>query len=235
MLKVRGLSVAYGGIQALRGVDLDVAAGEIVTLIGANGAGKSTLLAAVSGLVKPSAGQVWFQGREVTGRRAFLQARAGLILVPEGRKVFANLSVRENLILGGYHRAHNPQFQRDLAGVLELFPRLAERLGQAAGTLSGGERQMLALGRALMGRPRLLMMDEPSLGLSPLLVREVFGMIRRIHQQGVTVLLIEQNAAQALRAADRGYVLQNGRVVLSGPGGDLLQDPRVRKSYLGMD
>lgn len=235
MLEVRGLSVAYGGITALRAVDLTVHTGEVVALIGANGAGKSTLLAAVSGLVKPLAGEVVFRGRSLAGRGTHLRARDGLIMVPEGRKVFANLSVRENLILGGYHRPHNREFQADLDHILGLFPRLAERFSQAAGTLSGGERQMLALGRALMGRPKLLLLDEPSLGLSPLLVREVFGMIASIHDQGMTVLLIEQNAVAALKLADRGYVLQNGRVVLSGSGRELLADERVQRSYLGLE
>ncbi|MFH1034727.1 MAG: ABC transporter ATP-binding protein [Pseudomonadota bacterium] len=235
MLEVRGLEVRYGGITALQGVDLSVAQGEIVCLIGANGAGKSTLLGAVSGLIKPSAGGIAFEGRQVGGHKASRLSRQGLILVPEGRRVFANLSVEENLILGGYFRPRGRELEADMAEVFDTFPRLAERRRQKAGTLSGGEQQMLALGRGLMGRPRLLMLDEPSLGLAPLLVAEVFQIIRRIHQRGVTVLLIEQNAAAALAVAHRGYVLEVGRVVLSGSGRELGADGRVRRAYLGMD
>ncbi len=235
MLRVRGLSVSYGGIAALRAVDLAVEQGEIVTLIGANGAGKSTLVSAVAGLVRPSAGSISFEQQDVTGVKASRLSRQGLILVPEGRRVFANLTVHENLVLGGYFRPMDHAFGRDLAQVLEIFPRLAERRAQKAGTLSGGEQQMLALGRALMGRPRLLMMDEPSLGLAPLLVAEVFAIIKRIREQGVTVLLIEQNAAAALGIADRGYVLEVGKVVLSGGGRELMCDGRVQQAYLGLD
>ncbi len=235
MLEVRGLEVRYGGIVALRAVDLAVRQGEIVTLIGANGAGKSTLLAAVSGLVRPVAGQVFYQGRPVTGHKAHRLSRQGLILAPEGRRVFANLAVEENLILGGYFRPWDRRQRQDLERIYADFPRLAERRHQKAGTLSGGEQQMLALGRALMGRPALLMLDEPSLGLAPLLVAEVFKIIRRIRDDGVTILLIEQNAAAALNIADRGYVLENGQVVLSGPGRELMADGRVQRAYLGMD
>ena len=235
MLEVRGLDVRYGGIKALQGVDLSVAQGEIVCLIGANGAGKSTLLAAVSGLLKPTSGSIEFKGRQVGGQKACRLSRQGLILVPEGRRVFANLSVEENLILGGYFRPRGREQEQDLEEIFATFPRLAERRRQQAGTLSGGEQQMLALGRGLMGRPSLLMLDEPSLGLAPLLVAEVFQIIRRIHQRGVTVLLIEQNAAAALAIAHRGYVLEVGRVVLSGSGQDLGADGRVQRAYLGMD
>jgi len=234
MLEVRGLVVRYGGITALRKVDLKVDQGEIVCLVGANGAGKSTLLLAVSGLVRPSAGRIIFEEQDIAGHKASRLPRRGLILVPEGRRVFANLSVSENLALGGYVYPRDARQRQDLDEVLEMFPRLAERLSQKAGTLSGGEQQMLALGRALMGRPRLLMMDEPSLGLSPLLVAEVFHTIRRIRERGVTVLLIEQNASAALAVADRGYVLEVGKVVLSGTGRDLAADPRVQRAYLGM-
>mgnify|MGYP000902532206 CR=1 FL=1 len=235
MLEVKGLEVRYGGIVALRAVDLTVGRGEIVTLIGANGAGKSTLLGAVSGLVRPAAGQVFYQGKPVAGQKAHRLSRQGLILVPEGRRVFANLEVEENLILGGYFRPWDRHQRQDLERIYADFPRLAERRHQKAGTLSGGEQQMLAMGRALMSRPALLMMDEPSLGLAPLLVAEVFKIIRRIRDDGVTILLIEQNAAAALAIADRGYVLENGRVVLSGPGRDLMADGRVQRAYLGMD
>jgi branched-chain amino acid transport system ATP-binding protein len=235
VLEVRGLEVRYGGIVALRAVDLAVSQGEIVALIGANGAGKSTLLGAVSGLVRPAAGQVFYQGRPVTGHKAHRLSRQGLILAPEGRRVFANLAVEENLILGGYSRPWDLRQRQDLERIYADFPRLAERRHQKAGTLSGGEQQMLALGRALMGRPALLMLDEPSLGLAPLLVAEVFKIIRRIRDDGVTILLIEQNAAAALTIADRGYVLENGRVVLGGPGRELMADGRVQRAYLGMD
>ncbi len=234
MLKLEGLSVRYGAIQALSQVSLEVGQGEIVTLLGANGAGKSTLLQAVSGLMRPAAGRVIFDGADVTGRKASRLSRQGLILVPEGRRVFANLSVLENLLLGGYFRPQDQEFARDLEQVWTTFPRLAERKKQKAGTLSGGEQQMLALGRALMGRPRLLMMDEPSLGLAPLLVAEVFRVIAHIRAQGVTVLLVEQNASAALAIADRGYVLELGRVTLSGSGHDLINDRRVQCAYLGM-
>ncbi|MBU1276710.1 MAG: ABC transporter ATP-binding protein [Proteobacteria bacterium] len=235
MLEVNGLTVRYGGITAIRSVDIKVRRGEIVTLVGANGAGKSTLLGAISGLIKPAAGSIVYQGKEVAGVQAHRLSRQGLILVPEGRRIFINLSVRENLILGGYFRSRDAEFGRDLERVLATFPRLAERAGQPAGTLSGGERQMLALGRGLMGRPKLMMLDEPSLGLAPLLVAEVFKVIRRIHKQGVTVLLVEQNAAAALGIADRAYVLETGRVVLSGPGRELAADGRVQRAYLGME
>jgi branched-chain amino acid transport system ATP-binding protein len=235
MLRVEGLSVRYGAIAALKQVDLVVGRGEIVTLIGANGAGKSTLVGAVAGLVRPAGGRVRFEDQDVTGVKASRLSRQGLILVPEGRRVFANLSVHENLVLGGYFRPMDDAFDADLERVCQMFPRLAERRGQKAGTLSGGEQQMLALGRALMGRPRLLMMDEPSLGLAPLLVAEVFKIIELIRDQGVTVLLIEQNAAAALAIADRGYVLEVGKVVLSGTGRELACDERVKQAYLGLD
>jgi branched-chain amino acid transport system ATP-binding protein len=235
MLRVEALSVRYGAIAALKQVDLVVGQGEIVTLIGANGAGKSTLVGAVAGLVKPGRGRVLFEGGDVTGVKASRLSRRGLILVPEGRRVFANLTVQENLVLGGYFRPMDDAFDEDLERVGKMFPRLAERRLQKAGTLSGGEQQMLALGRALMGRPRLLMMDEPSLGLAPLLVAEVFKIIAAIRDQGVTVLLIEQNAAAALAIADRGYVLEVGKVVLSGTGAELACDERVKHAYLGLD
>ncbi|MCF8034022.1 MAG: ABC transporter ATP-binding protein [Desulfarculaceae bacterium] len=235
MLTVRDLTVSYGGITALRGVELEVRRGEIVTLVGANGAGKSTLLGAISGLIKPAAGSITYRGQEVAGTKAHRLSRRGLILVPEGRRIFVNLSVKENLILGGYFRPHDAGFSQDLERVLDTFPRLAERADQPAGTLSGGERQMLALGRGLMGSPKLMMLDEPSLGLAPLMVAEVFGVIRRIHEQGVTVLLVEQNAAAALKVADRAYVLETGKVVLSGTGKELAADGRVQRAYLGMD
>ncbi len=235
MLEVRDLQVNYGGITALRSVSLSVKQGEIVTLVGANGAGKSTLLGAVCGLVKPASGSIRFEGNDITGRKAHRLSRRGLILVPEGRRIFVNLSVTENLILGGYFRPKGAELDQDIEKVFSIFPRLAERRKQTAGTLSGGERQMLALGRGLMSRPKLLMLDEPSLGLSPLLVAEVFGVIEQIHAQGVTVLLVEQNAAAALGVADRGYVLETGKVVLEGGGAELAADGGVQRAYLGMD
>ena len=235
VLAVQDLAVRYGGITALRGVGLRVEPGEIVTLVGANGAGKSTLLGAISGLIKPAGGSIRYLGQEVAGVKAHRLSRQGLILVPEGRRIFVNLSVKENLVLGGYFRSRDAAFNADLERVLTTFPRLAERAGQPAGTLSGGERQMLALGRGLMGRPKLMMLDEPSLGLAPLMVSEVFKVIRRIHDQGVTVLLVEQNAAAALAVAHRGYVLETGRVALSGTGRELAADGRVQRAYLGME
>jgi branched-chain amino acid transport system ATP-binding protein len=235
MLEVRNLTVRYGAITALSGVSLSVGQGEIVTLLGANGAGKSTLVQAVSGLLKPTGGSVAYAGQDVTGIKASRLSRRGLILVPEGRRVFANLSVTENLVLGGYFRPQDRELAADMDRVWATFPRLAERRRQKAGTLSGGEQQMLALGRALMGKPRLLMMDEPSLGLAPLLVAEVFRIIAQIRAQGVTVLLIEQNAAAALAIADRGYVMELGRVMFSGGGRELAADGRVQRAYLGLD
>lgn len=235
LLDIRNLQVSYGAVTALRGVDLSVAKGEIVTLVGANGAGKSTLLAAASGLMKPASGSIRFEGDEIAGHKAHNLSRRGLILVPEGRRIFVNLSVRENLILGGYFRPKGAEFDQDLERVFSIFPRLAERSKQTAGTLSGGERQMLALGRGLMSSPKLMMLDEPSLGLAPLMVAEVFSVIKRIHAQGVTVLLIEQNAAAALAVAHRGYVMENGQMVLTGTGKELAADGRVQRAYLGMD
>jgi branched-chain amino acid transport system ATP-binding protein len=231
LLSVEGLEVRYGGVQALRGVGLEVQAGEIVALLGSNGAGKSTLLRTISGLARPSAGRVRLEGRDVTGRPPEAIVRLGCSHVPEGRRVFGNLSVLENLQMGGY--ARRGAEAESLGRVFALFPRLRERLGQSAGTLSGGEQQMLAIGRALMAAPTLLLLDEPSLGLSPLLVQRIFAIVREINRQGTTVLLVEQNARQALRLARRAYVLETGELVLSGPAADLARDPRVREAYLG--
>jgi branched-chain amino acid transport system ATP-binding protein len=235
MLEVKDITVRYGGITALRQASIEVAQGEIVTLIGANGAGKSTMLAAIMGQVRPVSGSIAYEGSGIVGQKPHRLSRRGLVLVPEGRKVFANLTVHENLLLGGYAFPMDHKLDHELDMVYDLFPRLAERRKQIAGTLSGGEQQMLALGRGLMTRPKLMMLDEPSLGLAPLLVMEVFGVIRRIHDQGVTVLLIEQNAAAALQIAHRGYVLETGRVVLSGSGRELMADGRVQRAYLGME
>jgi branched-chain amino acid transport system ATP-binding protein len=233
MLEVKGLSAHYGGIHALQGIDLEVPDGKIVSLIGANGAGKSTTLKSIVGLVKPSAGTVTWNGERLTGLATKDIVSRGVCLVPEGRRVFPNLTVDENLTLGAYSRSDKAGIAADRKKVLEYFPRLQERARQKAGTLSGGEQQMLAVGRALMTRPRLLMMDEPSLGLAPLIVKMIFGIVRAINQDGVTVLLIEQNAKAALEIADTAYVLETGRITMHGPGKQLLADDRVRAAYLG--
>lgn len=232
ILEVRDLHVAYGAIQALKGVSLTVRRGEITTIIGANGAGKSTLLRAISGLVRPTRGIIRYENTDITRLPPHRIVQRGIIHVPEGRRIFAEMSVYENLLLGAYS-----QWGRDLDTRLErifaIFPRLKERLHQRAGTLSGGEQQMLAIGRALMARPRLLMLDEPSLGLAPFLVREIFQIIRQINQQGVPILLVEQNAHMALEIAHQGYVLETGRVVLADTAANLLHNPAVREAYLG--
>jgi branched-chain amino acid transport system ATP-binding protein len=233
LLEVSGLSVFYGGIHALKEIFLTVPQGKIITLIGANGAGKSTTLRAISGLVEVRQGKILFRGREIQNRPAHRITRQGISMVPEGRRIFVNLSVEENLLMGAYTRKGGEEERQNIERVYQLFPRLLERKEQKGGTLSGGEQQMLALGRGLMSRPELLMLDEPSLGLAPKLVREVFGIIRNIHDKGMTILLIEQNAKAALNVADYGYVLQTGRIFLEGSGSDLLQNPSVREAYLG--
>lgn len=233
MLEVRDLSVHYGGIHALQGINLDVEEGKIVTLIGANGAGKSTTLRSIVGLVKSSGGSVSWKGCNLKGMPTQQIVSRGIVLVPEGRRIFPNLTVDENLTLGAYARTDKPGIARDKEKVYTLFPRLKERIRQKGGTLSGGEQQMLAVARALMSRPQLLMMDEPSLGLAPLFVKMIFEIIRTINKEGTTVLLIEQNAKAALEIADWGYVLETGRISLQGKGKDLLADDRVRKAYLG--
>src|SRR5687768_9135729 len=234
MLTVEGIDVSYGAIQALHGVNLTVAQGEIVTMIGANGAGKSTTIRAISGLVRPRSGRITFEGDDISRLEPHKLVERGICQSPEGRRVFANLSVFENLQLGGYvHRRQSAQLREDLDRALALFPRLKERINQSAGTLSGGEQQMLAIGRALMARPRLLMLDEPSLGLAPFLVQQIFHIIRDINAQGTTILLVEQNAFQALRIAARGYVLETGRIVLADSAPALLENEDVRKAYLG--
>ncbi|MBI5586432.1 MAG: ABC transporter ATP-binding protein [Deltaproteobacteria bacterium] len=235
MLEVTDLQVRYQGIEALKGVSFRVLPGKIVTLIGANGAGKSTILRAIAGLVRPAGGTIRFQGNEISRQPVHRITRGGISLVPEGRKVFTNLSVLENLAMGAYTRPRDASYKKDLEWIWSIFPRLKERIRQQAGTLSGGEQQMLALGRALMSAPKLLMMDEPSLGLAPQLVAEVFNVIRKIHANGMTILLIEQNAWGALEAADYAYVLETGEVVLEGSGQALLDDDGVRKAYLGED
>jgi len=232
VLEVTSLRAGYGAIEVLRGVDLAVAAGEIVALLGSNGAGKSTLNNNISGLYRPFGGTIRFDGHDISGVPSMRIVEAGLVQVPEGRRVFPNLSVRENLELGSYRRGRATRV-RNLEHVLSVFPRLKERLVQTAGTLSGGEQQMLAIGRGLMGEPRLLILDEPSLGLSPLLVEEMFALIGRLNRDGLAILLVEQNVVQSLAIAHRAYVLENGRIALSGNAADLAQDPELRKSYLG--
>jgi len=233
MLKIENLHVSYGGIKALRGISLEVPDGKIVTLIGANGAGKSTTLRTISGLVKADSGSITYNDQELLGKPINKVLEAGIAQSPEGRRVFANLTVLENLKAGAYLRTDKEGIEKDIKWVYELFPRLEERHWQLAGTLSGGEQQMLAVARALMSRPKLMMMDEPSLGLAPLVVQQIFEIIKKINHQGVTILLIEQNASMALKTADLGYVLETGRVTLSGSGKDLLQNEQVRKAYLG--
>ena len=231
MLKISNLTVSYGGIQAVKGISLEVPDGKIVTLIGANGAGKSTTLRTISGLVKPQSGSVLWNGEEMLTVGAENIVTKGITLVPEGRRVFPNLTVLENLRIGAYTRKDD--LSDDLAWVYELFPRLKERSWQLAGTLSGGEQQMLAVGRALMSRPKLMMMDEPSLGLAPLVVQDIFKIIQEINKQGVTILLIEQNANMALHVADWGYVLETGRITMEGSGAELLANEDVKEAYLG--
>ena len=231
VLKIDNLQVAYGGIEAVRGISFDVKRGEIVTLIGANGAGKSSTLRTISGLVKPKDGKVIFEEEDITGKDSTAIVAKGLMMVPEGRRIFPNLTVLENLKIGAYLRKDD--LEKDIEMVYGYFPRLKERSWQEGGTLSGGEQQMLAVGRALMGRPRLLMMDEPSLGLAPIVVQEIFEIIRQIHDAGTTVLLIEQNANMALHVADRAYVIENGKIAMEGTGSQLLEDEKVRAAYLG--
>ena len=233
LLEIDGLVARYGRITALAGVSLRVDEGEIVTLIGANGAGKTTTLRAISGLVRPAAGTVRFGGADLRALTPSSIVRLGIGHAPEGRRVFPRMTVRENLELGAYTRSGKAEIAGDLRAVLETFPRLAERIEQKAGTMSGGEQQMLAIGRAMMGRPRLLLLDEPSLGLSPLFVQTIFSVIRRINERGTTVLLIEQNAHQALAVASRGYVLETGRVAFAGSSAELLASEDVREAYLG--
>ncbi len=231
MLSIKDLQVHYGGIEAVKGVSFDVSEGEIVTLIGANGAGKSSVLRSIAGLVKPSGGSITFCGDNITGRDSTVIVKRGITLVPEGRKIFPNLTVLENLKIGAYMRSDD--ISEDIQWVYDLFPRLRERSWQAGGTLSGGEQQMLAVGRALMARPKLIMMDEPSLGLAPLVVRDIFEIIRQINRQGVSILLIEQNANMALKVADSAYVMETGCITLSGAGRELLNNEAVKKAYLG--
>jgi branched-chain amino acid transport system ATP-binding protein len=233
MLEVAGLAAGYGALPVLRGIDFTIAEGEIVAVLGSNGAGKSTLNNVLSGLMRPSAGRISFGGEDIAGARPAAIVARGLVQVPEGRRIFPNLSVRENLEIGAYRRGR-PRRAANLDRVVAIFPRLGERMKQLAGTLSGGEQQMLAIGRGLMAEPLLLILDEPSLGLSPLLVEEMFALIARIRAEGLSVLLVEQNVMQSLAIADRAYVLEQGRFALSGPGAALIDDPRLRQAYLGL-
>ena len=233
MLEIRNLNVHYGGIHALRGINLEVDNGKIISLIGANGAGKSTTLKSVMGLVPKSAGSVVWNGRDITRLETKEIVKAGIALCPEGRKVFPDLTVAENLTIGAYLRKDKEEIKKDRDWVYELFPRMKEREWQLAGTLSGGEQQMLAVGRALMTKPKLLMLDEPSLGLAPLVIKDIFSIIRQIKEAGVNVLLIEQNAKAALEISDFAYVMETGTITMSGPGRELLSDDRVKKAYLG--
>jgi len=233
MIKIDNLVVSYGGIEALKGISLEVPKGKIVTLVGANGAGKSTTLKSIVGLVKPKSGSIDYEGLDLTKLNTELMVKKGIALVPEGRKVFVDLTVLENLKIGAYTRKDTKGIAEDLEKVYSLFPRLKERTWQAAGTLSGGEQQMLAIGRALMSRPKLIMMDEPSLGLAPIIVKELFGIIKKINEEGMTVLLIEQNANAALKIADIGYIMETGMITLKGAGKDLLNNEEIKKAYLG--
>ena len=233
MLKVTNQKVSYGGIEALKGISFDVEQGQIVTLIGANGAGKSTTLRAISGLVKPASGSINFMGRDITSMNAQKIVTEGVSLAPEGRRVFPNLTVKENLKIGAYLRKDKDEIENGIKDIYRRFPRLKEREWQLAGTLSGGEQQMLAVGRAMMAKPKLLMMDEPSLGLAPLVVKDIFAIIRELKSEGITILLIEQNANAALRCADHALVLETGRITLTGTGEELLANPQVKEAYLG--
>jgi branched-chain amino acid transport system ATP-binding protein len=233
LLKVSGLKVAYGGIQAVKGVDFEVRAGELVCLIGSNGAGKTTTMKAITGTLPINDGDIEYLGHSIKGKGAWDMVRDGLAMVPEGRGVFMRMSIAENLQMGAYIRSDKPEIAADIDKAFTIFPRLKERRDQLAGTLSGGEQQMLAMGRALMSRPRVLLLDEPSMGLSPIMVDKIFEVIRDVASQGVTIFLVEQNASRALSIADRGYVMESGLITLSGDAADLLNDPAVRAAYLG--
>ncbi len=233
MLKVTGLKVAYGGIQAVKGVSFEVHAGELVSLIGANGAGKTTTLKAITGTQAVADGQIEFMGRPIKGQGTWNLVEQGLVMVPEGRGVFARMTITENLLMGAFVRNDQAEIEADIAKVFAIFPRLKERASQLAGTMSGGEQQMLAMGRALMARPKVLLLDEPSMGLSPIMVDKIFEVVADIHSRGTTVLLVEQNASRALGLANRGYVMDSGEITMSGEAGALLNDPKVRAAYLG--
>lgn len=233
VLQLKDVKVAYGGIQAVKSVNLEIQKGELVTLIGANGAGKTTTMKAITGLLSPQSGQVSYMGQDITKLRADQRVRQGLVMVPEGRGVFTRMTIVENLMMGAYLRNDQAEIQRDIEHMFEIFPRLKERAKQLAGTMSGGEQQMLAMARALMTKPKLLLLDEPSMGLSPIMVEKIFEVVRRISSEGVTLLLVEQNAKLALEAANRGYVMDSGEIILAGEASKLLTDPAVRAAYLG--
>ncbi len=233
LLEVSGLKVAYGGIQAVKGIDLRIEAGELVALIGANGAGKSSTLKTLAGMHRPAGGGVAYNGEQIAGLASHVLIRKGLALVPEGRGVFSRMTVEDNLLMGAYCRSDDAAIKQELAHVYEIFSRLFERKDQLAGTLSGGEQQMLAIGRALLGKPKLLLLDEPSMGLSPIMVQKIFATVQQIAAQGVTILLVEQNAKLALEVSSRGYVMESGVIALSGPAQELLRDPKVKTAYLG--
>ena len=233
LLKVTGLKVAYGGIQAVKGVDFEVREGELVTLIGSNGAGKTTTMKAITGTLAAADGDIEYLGKSIKGKGSWDLVREGLAMVPEGRGVFTRMTITENLQMGAYIREDKPEIANDIDMVFGIFPRLKERKDQLAGTMSGGEQQMLAMGRALMSRPKVLLLDEPSMGLSPIMVDKVFEVVRDVSARGVTILLVEQNASRALGIADRGYVMESGTVTMNGPAKELLNDPRVRAAYLG--
>jgi branched-chain amino acid transport system ATP-binding protein len=233
LLKVKGLQVAYGGIQAVKGIDFEVHEGELVSLIGSNGAGKTSTMKAITGTLPIHAGDIVYMGKSIVGQGPWDLVKQGLAMVPEGRGVFTRMTIIENLLMGAYIRNDTAAIQDDMEKVFHTFPRLRERKDQLAGTMSGGEQQMLAMGRALMSRPKVLLLDEPSMGLAPIMVDKVFEVVRDVFAQGVTVLLVEQNASRALALASRGYVMESGLISMSGPGQDLLNDPRVRAAYLG--
>jgi branched-chain amino acid transport system ATP-binding protein len=233
LLKISGLKVAYGGIQAVKGVDFEVHEGELVSLIGSNGAGKTTTMKAITGTLPFLAGDIEFLGKSIKGRGAWDLVGEGLVMVPEGRGVFARMSITENLQIGAYIRKDKAEIAKDIERVFATFPRLKERATQLAGTMSGGEQQMLAMGRALMARPKVLLLDEPSMGLSPIMVDKIFEVVKQVYDQGVTVLLVEQNASRALQLADRGYVMESGLITMSGDAKVMLSDPKVRAAYLG--
>ena len=233
LLKVSGLKVAYGGIQAVKGVDFEVHEGELVSLIGSNGAGKTTTMKAITGTLPLAGGDIEYLGKSIKGQGPWDLVRQGLAMVPEGRGVFTRMSIHENLLMGAYVRNDKAGIAQDVEKVFAIFPRLRERKDQLAGTMSGGEQQMLAMGRALMSRPKLLLMDEPSMGLAPIMVDKVFEVVRDVYAQGVTILLVEQNASRALALADRGYVMESGLITMAGGGKELLADPKVRAAYLG--
>ena len=233
LLKVKGLKVAYGGIQAVKGVDMEVREGELVSLIGSNGAGKTTSMKAITGTLAPQEGDIEYLGRSIKGQGPWDLVKQGLAMVPEGRGVFTRMTITENLQMGAYLRNDNAAIADDIEKMFNLFPRLRERKDQLAGTMSGGEQQMLAMARALMSRPRVLLLDEPSMGLSPIMVDKIFEVVKDVYAQGMTVVLVEQNASRALAMADRGYVMDSGLITMTGPGHELLADPKVRAAYLG--